>query len=167
MLGISIPAFIFADHWNRRTCVIFGGSLLTGCMYIIGSLYAAHAVHANGGSGRWVVIFLLFVFAMGYVSTWGIVGKIYATEIQPQRTRAAANSAAQGMNFVSSFISLYYGLNITLLTSSSLIEHFFLAYELACCICYPDLPRSIIVWPLLSLRLSFSLYHDDPRDLYA
>ncbi len=101
MFAISIPAFILADHWDRRTCVITGGSILTGCMYIIGSLYASDDVHANEGGGRWVIILLLFIFAMTYVSTWGIVGKIYATEIQPQHTRAAANSVAQGLNFVS------------------------------------------------------------------
>jgi hypothetical protein len=44
---------------------------------------------------------LIFAFALSYVATWGVVGKIYASEIQPARTRAAANSAAQGLNFVS------------------------------------------------------------------
>jgi MFS family permease len=100
MLAISIPAFIYADRWGRRTSVISGGLILSACMFIIGSLYASHDVHANEGGGRWVVILLLFVFAMTYVSTWGIVGKIYATEIQPTHTRAAANSVAQGLNFV-------------------------------------------------------------------
>lgn len=102
MLAISIPAFMFADRWGRRTSVITGGLILTGCMFTIGGLYASDDVHANEGGGRWVVILLLYVFAMTYVSTWGIVGKIYATEIQPTHTRAAANSIAQGVNFVSS-----------------------------------------------------------------
>ena len=70
-------------------------------MLIIGSLYATDSVHAHAGGGRWVVIVLIFVFALVYVSTWGIVGKIYASEVQPAQTRAAANSVAQGLGFVS------------------------------------------------------------------
>ena len=80
--------------------MILGGTGLAGCMYIIGSLYVTGSVQP-GGVGRWVVIVLIFVFALLYVSTWGIVGKIYASEIQPGETRAAGNSIAQGLNFVS------------------------------------------------------------------
>lgn len=101
MLAISIPATLYADRWGRRTSVIVGGIGLAGCMYIIGSLYVTGSVHTAGGAGRWFVIVLIFVFAVLYVSTWGIVGKIYASEIQPAETRAAANSIAQGLNFVS------------------------------------------------------------------
>ena len=101
MLAISVPAFIFADSWGRRTSVITGGIGLSSCMFIIGSLYATDSVHAHSGSGRWFVIMLVFVFALTYCSTWAIVGKIYASEIQPVQTRAAANSVAQGLGFVS------------------------------------------------------------------
>ena len=100
MLAISIPAFLFADKWGRRASIITGGVGLSGCMFVIGSLYATNSVHANSGPGRWFVILLIFVFALVYCATWGIVGKIYASEIQPVQTRAAANSVAQGLNFV-------------------------------------------------------------------
>lgn len=49
----------------------------------------------------WVVAVSEFVFAIGYVSTWAVVGKIYASEIQPAKTRATTNSVATGGNFVS------------------------------------------------------------------
>ena len=101
MLAISIPASLYADNWGRRTSVITGGIGLSACMFVIGSLYAADNVHANTGAGRWFVIVLIFCFALLYVSTWGIVGKIYASEVQPAKTRAAANSLAQGLGFVS------------------------------------------------------------------
>jgi MFS family permease len=101
MLAVSIPATLYADRWGRRTSVIVGGIGLAGCMYIIGSLYITESVQIGGGAGRWFVIVLIFLFALLYVSTWGIVGKIYASEIQPGETRAAANSLAQGLNFVS------------------------------------------------------------------
>ncbi|KAI9827979.1 MAG: hypothetical protein M1819_006822 [Sarea resinae] len=104
MLAITIPAFLLVDHWGRRTCVIVGGTSLTACMFIIGSLYASNSVHGHKGAGRWVVIVFIFVFALTYCSTWGIVGKIYASEIQPAQTRAAANSLAQGLNFFTNWI---------------------------------------------------------------
>lgn len=70
-------------------------------MYISGSLYVTDSVHAAGDPSRWIVIGLTFIFALLYVSSWGIVCKIYASEIQPAETRAAANSIAQGHNFLS------------------------------------------------------------------
>ena len=105
MLAISIPATIYADRWGRRTSVITGGVGLAGSMYLIGCLYATDSVHTSGGPGRWFVVVMIFVFALLYVSTWGLTGKLYASEIQPIETRAAANSIAQGLGFVSNLIA--------------------------------------------------------------
>ena len=102
MLMITVPAVILADKWNRRTSVISGGILLAGCMGLIGSLYAVGVVHAYG-TARWVVIVTIYVFAITYCATWGIVGKIVASEIQPAKTRASSNAVAQGLNFVSCY----------------------------------------------------------------
>ena len=101
MFLISIPAFLTVDKFGRRTIVIWGGLLLMFCMLVIGTLYASNNVIRGQGAGRWVVIVLIFVFALAYVSTWGIVGKIYASEIQPAHNRATANALAQALNFVS------------------------------------------------------------------
>lgn len=99
MLAISVPAFLLADRWGRRTSAITGGIGLSGIMFLIGSLYAAGAVHPFG-IARWVVVVSVFLFGLTYCATWGIVGKIYATEIQPTHVRAAANCVAQGLGFV-------------------------------------------------------------------
>lgn len=101
MFVISVPAFVLADSWNRRTSVNTGGVTLSVCMLVIGCLYASNSVHHDEGVGRWIVIVLVFVFALAYVSTWGMVGKIYASEIQPASHRATANALAQALNFVS------------------------------------------------------------------
>ncbi|KAF2970385.1 hypothetical protein GQX73_g3227 [Xylaria multiplex] len=73
MLAISIPGFLLADKWGRRTSAITGGVILSGLMFLIGSL-------------------------------WGIVGKIYASEIQPDHTRAAATCIAQGLGFFTNWL---------------------------------------------------------------
>lgn len=101
MFAISVPAFLLADYWGRRTIVVTGGLVLAICMATVGSLYVSNSVSSDGGAGGWAVIILIFVFALTYVSTWGIVGKIYASEIQPAHTRATANALAQALNFVS------------------------------------------------------------------
>ncbi|KAL1302720.1 hypothetical protein AAFC00_003075 [Neodothiora populina] len=103
MLLISIPALLTADRVARRTSVILGGITLTACMLTIGTLYAADLVHATGPA-RWVVIILVFVFGLAYVSTWGLVGKIYASEIQPPVTRSSASCVAQGLGFFTNWL---------------------------------------------------------------
>ncbi|KAJ3542017.1 hypothetical protein NM208_g4325 [Fusarium decemcellulare] len=102
MLVISIPALLFADKW--------------------GSLYAARAVHPDGAA-RWVVVVSVFVFGLTYCATWGIVGKIYASEIQPSNTRGAANCLAMSLSFLTNWI-------VAILTPILLDKSAFAAYFL-------------------------------------
>ncbi|KAI1187505.1 general substrate transporter [Nemania serpens] len=103
MFAISVPGFLLADKWGRRTSAITGGVILSSCMFLIGSLYAAGAVHPSGVA-RWVVIVSVFAFGLTYCVTWGIVGKIYASEIQPDHIRAAATCVAQGLGFFTNWL---------------------------------------------------------------
>ncbi|KAI1744727.1 general substrate transporter [Xylaria scruposa] len=103
MLAISVPGFLLADKWGRRTSAITGGVILSGCMFLIGALYASGVVHSFG-IARWVVIVSVFAFGLTYCATWGIVGKIYASEIQPDHTRAAATCVAQGLGFFTNWL---------------------------------------------------------------
>lgn len=109
MFAISIPAFLTADAFGRRNIVAVGGVLLSGCMLAIGGIYSTSE---QGGEAtvarRWAIIVLIFLFALTYVATWAIVGKIYASEIQPAQTRATANSLAQALNFVSTVVVLIW-----------------------------------------------------------
>lgn len=155
MLAISVPAFIFADSWGRRTSTITGGIGLSGCMFVIGTLYATDSVHAHSGSGRWFVILLVFVFALTYCATWGIVGKIYASEIQPVQTRAAANSVAQGLNFVS------------LIQSLAIYMLIYAVHKLACGLCHSHLPCPLLFWRIFSFRWTISFHPHRARALHA
>jgi hypothetical protein len=73
-------------------------------MFLIGGLYAGNAVHGDYGAGRWVVIVSIYIFAVIYCISWAVGFKVYAAEIQPQRTRAAATSLAHGSNWVTNFL---------------------------------------------------------------
>ncbi|KAI0410510.1 general substrate transporter [Xylaria grammica] len=103
MLAISVPGFLLADKWGRRTSAITGGVILSSVMFLIGSLYASGSVHPTG-IARWVVIASVFAFGLTYCVSWGIVGKIYASEIQPDHTRAAATCVAQGLGFFTNWL---------------------------------------------------------------
>ncbi|KAK2035423.1 general substrate transporter [Colletotrichum zoysiae] len=103
MLLISIPAFMLADKWGRRTSAISGGVFLSGLMMLIGSLYAAGSVGPTGVA-RWVVIVSVFAFGMAYCATWGIVAKTYASEILPGNTRAAGNSIGMACSFFTNWL---------------------------------------------------------------
>lgn len=104
MMIVTIPAFLFADKWGRRTSTLWGGVLLSSCMLAIGSLYASDSVHGSYGGGRWAVIVLIYIFALTYSATWAVCIKVYASEIQPLRTRAPASSLAQSSNWIVNWI---------------------------------------------------------------
>ncbi|KAJ8608224.1 hypothetical protein MRB53_039755 [Persea americana] len=104
MLLITIPAFLYADRWGRRTSALTGGIVISTTMLLIGSLYAADAVHGDRGAGRWVVIVLIYIFALAFSATWAIGLKVFITEIQPLHTRAPATSLAQSCNWVTNWI---------------------------------------------------------------
>lgn len=103
ILVISVPALLLADKVTRRSSIIVGGCILTFCMFTIGTLYASNSVTPQNPA-RWLVIILVFVFGLAYSATWGIVGKIYASEIQPAATRSAASAVAQGLGFFTNWI---------------------------------------------------------------
>ncbi|KLU91297.1 hypothetical protein MAPG_09818 [Magnaporthiopsis poae ATCC 64411] len=71
-------------------------------MATMASMFASGT--GSGGPGGWTVVVLVFVYTLTYASTWGIVSKIYASEIQPGQTRATATALAQGAQFLSNWL---------------------------------------------------------------
>jgi hypothetical protein len=69
-------------------------------MFIMGSLYAAGAVHAESGAARWVVIVMIYLFTLVFSGTWGVSFRVYVSEIQSPQTRAGAASLALSANWV-------------------------------------------------------------------
>lgn len=73
-------------------------------MFLIGGLYAGDAVHSTFGAGRWVVIVSIYIFVVIFSMSWAVGIRIYAVEVQPQRTRASAASLAHGSNWATNFL---------------------------------------------------------------
>lgn len=73
-------------------------------MLLIGALYAAGVVYPSTGAARWVVIVAIYFYVVFYCVTWSVSCKVYAAEVQPQRTRASATNLAHGINWVTNFV---------------------------------------------------------------
>ncbi|GAM87194.1 hypothetical protein ANO11243_052160 [Dothideomycetidae sp. 11243] len=127
MFAITIPTLAFVDHFSRRSVTMTGGVMLTGCMFTIGTLYAAGVVHPTSVA-RFFVVALVFLFGLTYCATWGVVGKIYASEIQPTATRSAANCVAQGLGFLTNWL-------VAILTPILLAANAYAAYFMFATVC--------------------------------
>lgn len=84
--------------------MVTGGLGMGITMLLIGALYAAGAVHTSTGAARWVVIVAVYVYVVFYCVSWSVSCKVYAAEVQPQRTRASATNLAHGANWVTNFV---------------------------------------------------------------
>ncbi|KAF7352278.1 MFS sugar [Mycena venus] len=93
MVVLTACSQFFQDKWARRTQMITGGSVIAGCMLLMGILYASDAAHTQAG-GR-TLIALIYIFIAAFISSWAVVIRVIASEIQPKRTRAPATSLAQ------------------------------------------------------------------------
>ncbi|XXH01997.1 hypothetical protein Hte_008361 [Hypoxylon texense] len=141
IFAVTIPATLCADRWGRRTQTIFGGLGMTATMFLMGGLYAGGAVSAGAGAGRWVVVVCIYAFAVLYCVSWAVGIKVYAAEIQPQRTRASATSLAHGGNWATNFLVAL--VTPTLLARSSYGAYFLfggctLLTALVCWFCMPE-----------------------------
>jgi len=100
----TIPSFLFADKWGRKTSTIVGGISQGTCMLVIGSLYASGVVHATHGSARWVVVVFIYIFAIAFSGGWAVGFRVYISEIQSPKTRAGASSLSMTSNGIMNWI---------------------------------------------------------------
>ncbi|TAQ91181.1 hypothetical protein B7494_g564 [Chlorociboria aeruginascens] len=101
---VTIPAFLLCDSWGRKTSTLVGGTVQGLCMVIIGILYASDSVHSHSGPGRWVVIIMIYLFAVVFSAAWGVGFRVYVSEIQPMESRAGAASLSLSANWISNWI---------------------------------------------------------------
>ncbi|KAL2849111.1 putative transporter [Aspergillus pseudodeflectus] len=137
----SIPAFLLTDKIGRRVSTLYGGIVLATIMALIDSLYASGIVQPDTGAARWVVIVLVYLFAITYHITWALGIKVFTSEIQPVPTRATATSIAQSANCITNFAVAY--ITPVLLPRSSFSVYFLfcgctLLTVVACAVCMPE-----------------------------
>lgn len=97
-VACTVVTQFFSDKWGRRPSTIYGGFAISVSMLSIGLLYVTGAT--NEPAGRWSVIALIYLFLIAFAMTWAMVIRVYASEIQPMKTRAAATSLSQSANWI-------------------------------------------------------------------
>ncbi|KAJ7836209.1 general substrate transporter [Mycena leptocephala] len=102
MVVLTAASQVFQDNvrhfdcftpWARRTQMIGGGSVIAGCMLVMGGLYASNAAQTR--AGQRTLIALIYIFIAAFISS--------GHEIQPKRTRASATSLAQCFSWLMIF----------------------------------------------------------------
>ncbi|PSR92404.1 general substrate transporter [Coniella lustricola] len=104
ILATTVVGALWADKWGRRTSSILGGTLITGLMLLMGTMYAADLVHPNHGVGRWVVVVSIYLFAIVFNGTWALAFRTFLVESLPRRTRSSASSLGQCSNWIANYI---------------------------------------------------------------
>ncbi|KAH8813832.1 general substrate transporter [Flagelloscypha sp. PMI_526] len=94
----TIVALFFMDKWGRRPTILWGGSIIAFAMLSIGTLYASGAT--DHSAGRWAVVGFIYLFIIAFSMSWAVVNRMYCSEIQPTKTRAAATSLGQCFNWI-------------------------------------------------------------------
>ncbi|KAJ7098624.1 general substrate transporter [Mycena belliarum] len=102
MVVLTAGSQVFQDRWARRTQMIGGGSVIAACMLIMGSMYGSNA--AQTPAGKRTLIALIYIFIAAFTTTWAVVIRMIASEIQPKRTRASATSLAQCVSWVVNWV---------------------------------------------------------------
>lgn len=102
----TIPAVIFIDKLGRRFILIVGSILMTISMILIGILMAScgemkasQSFVVDGGASYAIIVFV-FVFIIGFASSWGPIAWIYCAEIFPISMRAKATSITTGTHWI-------------------------------------------------------------------
>jgi MFS family permease len=94
LVAATVTGTLYIDKIGRRRLFIVGGVIIVICHFTLGTMYLTRA--SETAVGKWVCIVFIEIFAVGFAGTWSLVIRLYATEIQPNRTRASASSFGQG-----------------------------------------------------------------------
>ncbi|KAK9904668.1 hypothetical protein WJX75_000080 [Coccomyxa subellipsoidea] len=90
-----------ADEFGRRVLFIEGGIQMSLALVVIGITLAA-----TGGEiwAAWFVLALMCVYISAYAWSWGPLGWLYSSEVQPLETRSAGQSITTLVNLMFSFV---------------------------------------------------------------
>ncbi|KAM0791305.1 hypothetical protein ACM66B_005777 [Microbotryomycetes sp. NB124-2] len=102
LMAAVVLGYFYIDRIGRRQLYLFGGVCISATLFVIGALYASGGAYTR--AGKWTVIVMIELFAIFFAGTWSLVVRLYTSEIQPTKTRAAASSTGQAINQLANFV---------------------------------------------------------------
>lgn len=101
-------SFSVADKYGRRPLFIEGGIQMTVCLVIISIVLAHTGVGQAGVPDQpwvaWFTLVFICIYIAAYAWSWGPLGWLYPSEIQPLETRSAGQGIATLVNLLFSFV---------------------------------------------------------------
>ncbi|KAJ3128482.1 hypothetical protein HK098_004377 [Nowakowskiella sp. JEL0407] len=92
----TLPGMYWIDKYGRRT-LLFWGAIVMGVSHSLVCLF--FGLSLSNPSLGWGAIIFVYVFILGFSSTWGPIAWVYQSEIFPLRVRARGTGIATMSNW--------------------------------------------------------------------
>ncbi|KAF6258884.1 hexose transporter-like protein [Scenedesmus sp. NREL 46B-D3] len=99
-VGSTFVAIILVDRVGRRALFIQGGIQMLVCEVVAGLLIMRNLKASGNDALASGIIALLCLYVAGFAWSWGPLGWLVPTEIQPLETRAAGTGINTFFNFL-------------------------------------------------------------------
>ncbi|KAK9827591.1 hypothetical protein WJX81_001828 [Elliptochloris bilobata] len=108
MVLATLIAVLFADRWGRHALFLSGGITMVVAEVVVAALIAVEFRGATGDAAMPKaaavgVLFFMCLFVSGFAWSWGPLGWLVPSEIQPLETRSAGQGIAVAVNFFFTF----------------------------------------------------------------
>lgn len=103
-VGATLVAIALVDRAGRRFLFIAGGAQMIVCEVIVGILIKYNFQSPGNTSMAASIIAFICIYVAGFAWSWGPLGWLVPSEIQPMETRAAGMGITTFTNFIFTFL---------------------------------------------------------------
>lgn len=103
-VGSTLVAIALVDRFGRRFLFIAGGLQMIACEVVVGVLLHYNFQSPGNDSMAASIIAFICIYAAGFAWSWGPLGWLVPSEIQPMETRAAGMGITTFTNFIFTFL---------------------------------------------------------------
>ncbi|KAI8470525.1 MAG: general substrate transporter [Monoraphidium minutum] len=100
----TIVAIVVVDRLGRKFLFLAGGTQMLLCEIAVGVLIHLNFLDPGNGAMASAIVALICIYVAGFAWSWGPLGWLVPSEIQPLETRAAGMGIATLTNFMFTFL---------------------------------------------------------------